>query len=675
MKLSPLALIFVPVFMFGQQTVAPTAGESTTPARGVNSGNYNIVQQWELGYRYASVGGDEGAYRADVNYRNGVRLLNSYLTVNSRDGHGHWFDEITLITQGLGNDPYETATFRIQKNRIYRYDLLWRSNQYFNPGLTPSNGEHLSNTTRRWQDHEITLLPQNWYRFRAGYARNVEDGPALNTTTVFDPQGTAYPTFRDVRRQFNEYRLGGDVTRGAYRLTILRRWEMFKEDTTDDSTVARKAASVPFSPAGDLGVLQSFQNAQPFRGDTRSWLGNVSGETKWLAVNGRFTYAAGRGDFVQNESSLGTDRFAVGQNRQVLVTGSGVRPVLTGDLTLSLFPVSRLTVTNLTSISNTRINGSNLFVQFDNGSRGTNQLNFQFLGIRLITNATEVKYRFTKRLSVFAGIRWSDREIRSIEDQAAAPDQPFTSPVGSRSNTVVSGTAGVNWILMKDLRMNLETEVGRDDNAFSPISLANYHSVRSRLQYRKKAYTISGGYQQNYNNNSIQISAYSSRSRVFNSAASWAPNSKLSLDASYSKLHLDTIGGLNFFAGTPRAVPVLNQSSIYISNIHSGNLGIRIAVHQRADFYAGYSITKDTGGVLTGTLTGGLSTSPLPAATYSTYPLTYQTPLLRLSVQITPKLRYNLGYQYYGYHEQFGLLSQNQSYRANTGFTSLLWSF
>jgi hypothetical protein len=89
----------------------------------------------------------------------------------------------------------------------------------------------------------------------------------------------------------------------------------------------------------------------------------------------------------------------------------------------------------------------------------------------------------------------------------------------------------------------------------------------------------------------------------------------------------------------------------------------------------GYNITKDTGD-------GRASDSPqqtTPAGqllySVQTFPLTYQTPLLRLSVKLTAKLRYNIGYQYYGYHEEFGLLSVNQTYRAHTGYTSLLWSF
>jgi hypothetical protein len=44
-------------------------------------------------------------------------------------------------------------------------------------------------------------------------------------------------------------------------------------------------------------------------------------------------------------------------------------------------------------------------------------------------------------------------------------------------------------------------------------------------------------------------------------------------------------------------------------------------------------------------------------------------------VRMNEKLRWNFGYQYYGYKEDFGLFSFNQNYRANTGYTSLLWSF
>ena len=172
------AFLLIPGFVWAQDTVAPTTGESTQPARGENAGTYNVVQSWELGYRFASVGGDDGEYRSNVNYGDGIRLLSSYLTINSRDGHGHWFDELTLTTQGLGNDPYQSVIFRIQKNRLYRYDFTRRSNDYFNPGLTVADGEHLEDTTFQWQDHDVTLFPQSWFRLHAGYSRTTQNGPA-----------------------------------------------------------------------------------------------------------------------------------------------------------------------------------------------------------------------------------------------------------------------------------------------------------------------------------------------------------------------------------------------------------------------------------------------------------------------------------------------------------------
>ena len=81
------------------------------------------------------MGGDEGTYRSTVNFGNGVRLLGSSLSMQSREGHGRYFDLLQLNTQGLGNDPYQSAVLRVQKNSLYRYDMMWRLNEYYNPGL------------------------------------------------------------------------------------------------------------------------------------------------------------------------------------------------------------------------------------------------------------------------------------------------------------------------------------------------------------------------------------------------------------------------------------------------------------------------------------------------------------------------------------------------------------
>ena len=49
--------------------------------------------------------------------------------------------------------------------------------------------------------------------------------------------------------------------------------------------------------------------------------------------------------------------------------------------------------------------------------------------------------------------------------------------------------------------------------------------------------------------------------------------------------------------------------------------------------------------------------------------------MARLSIRINPKLRWNAGYQFYGYGEQFHLLGIDQNFHAHTGYTSVRWSF
>src|SRR5690349_18109154 len=82
-----------------QEVVAPTREPVGSP-RGDNAGNYNITRSFEFGYRWRLVGGDLGMYRTVNNYGNGLRMLGSSLSVNSKDGHGQWFDEILLNTLG-----------------------------------------------------------------------------------------------------------------------------------------------------------------------------------------------------------------------------------------------------------------------------------------------------------------------------------------------------------------------------------------------------------------------------------------------------------------------------------------------------------------------------------------------------------------------------------------------
>jgi hypothetical protein len=646
-----------------QQVVAPTP-EPVGSTRGENLDGYNVVNSFENGWRFRRVDGNLGKYRSDVNYGNGVRLLGSNLSINSREGQGRYFDEILLNTLGLGNDPYQAATFRLQKNGLYRYDLLWRLNEYYNPGLPIAGGQHLMDTRRRLQDHDFVLFPQSRLKFRFGYSRENQTGPALSTVQLFDALGDEFPIFMDVQRNRNEFRLGADLELSGWKLSLLRAWDNFREDSPyfQDPSVP-----LPGNNPGDQTVLERFHRVEPYHGNTPLWRVNLQRESDRWAANGRFTYAGGRRNFVLDETALGQDRFGAARNRQIVVRGSAQRPLTTGDLLLTFFPTTRLTLTNNTSLYNTRIDGDSTYLEFDNVAAAGSFFSFRFLGMRAIANSSELHFQASDWLGLRGGYQFSARRVRSIEN-TGIPGFPADGIAFEQDNHLHSGIVGLRLRPVKSLTINLDAEIGRADQPFFPIAERNYHLLNARLDYRTRSARFSAGYRQRYNTNSVSLSAHSARGRDYYASAWWTPKAWLTLDASYSKLHLDTVSGIAFFA---RASLVEGQRSVYISNIHAANLGAHFTLG-RVGLFTGYSLTEDTGGK------GGLTVFDPTQVLFGTaqvFPLRFHTPLARVSVRLTSKLRWNAGWQFYRYREDFPIAGVPQNYRAHTGYSSVLWSF
>jgi hypothetical protein len=655
-----------------QQVVAPTPEQVGSP-RGDTWGDYNVVQSYELGYRFSLVGGDIGEYRSDVNYGDGVRLLGTTFALESKDGHGRYFDEILLNTNGLGNDPYEYVMLRAQKNGWYRYDMTWRLNDYFNPGLTVAGGLHLANTSRRIQDHDLTLLPQGHFRFHLGYSRNADDGPELSTSQEFNTLGSAYPVFTNVKRLWNEYRVGADGEYAGFKFTVLHRWDYFS-DYTPATSYGVVAAGTP----NDLSVLQQFNRSQPTHGTSPGWLGNLHKKQKTWGMNARMAYVSGKNDFALNENAQGLDATGLPVTRQIVVGGDASRPALAGDLSVSLFPSERLTFVNNTSISDNRVDGQSSYTEFLNGVNPGATVYFRFLGIRLITNTAELNYAASDWIGFYAGYHYADRQVRTIEGSELVGFQNATeNDYYEVGNQLQSGDVGVRIHPWKPFTVNLEGEIGRTNNPLTTLSDKNFQTLHARAQYRAKNLQMSASYEESYDFNS-SLSTFSSHQRGYSASAVWTPKDWFSLDASYNKLHIDSASFLEFFAGPigGRSHLETNYQSLYISNIHSANLGLRFAISKRADLYLGYNLTKDTGDGRA-TAVPPDTTDPIQALLDSvqTFPLTYQSPLARLSIRITPKVRWNAGYQFYDYFETFGLFGYYQNFHAHNGYTSVLWTF
>lgn len=618
-----------------QETVAPTPAPSG-PIRGADAGNYNFLGSIETGYRFFTVNGDQGKYRSDVNFGNGLRLLSGSLRVNSRDGRGRLFDEVSLQTQGLGNDPYEFSSLRIEKNRLYRYDFTWRLHDYYNPALPLARGLHFMNTERQLQDHDlaVTILPG--LKLLGGYSRNVLNGPALSTLFL----SGVVPLFADVRRLNNEYRLGGELRGFGARISVVRGWGSYGEHTRyTGSDVTR---------------------VEPYTGSSPYWRASAEREGKWLSVTARYSYAIARRNFFFDETAE-VSQFGL---RQTAVAGSGSRPVSTGSLALTLFPSQSLTVTNTTSFYNTRMTGDNRLLEVLDGSPD-GSVSFQFLGIRTIANATDATLRVNRWAALHGGYYFSERRIRSVQSRTFTGEAP-SFPRAEQDNTLHSGLVGVRLQPVKPLSLNLDAEIGRAAHPMYPISERNYHLLGARLQYRVRTLTIGAAARANYNANSVSLAEHSARHRTWSADASWSPRTWFGVDGAYAKVHLDTLTGIQYFA----ANALLQDRSIYVSEIHSATLMTRFGIRDRADIWAGYSRIQDRADPR-----GGALLAPFVRA--QAFPLTYETPLARVSVRLRGPLRLNAGWQFYRYSERWFPADgfEPRRYNAHTGYSSLLWTF
>jgi hypothetical protein len=314
--------------LFAQQAVTSTP-EAAESSKSDTVGDYAVTQSFETGYRSLSVSGNEGTYRSQVNLGNGLRLFDGDVEASSKDGKGLFFDQLSLKAQNLGNDPYESARFRIEKNGWYEYDLNWRLNDYFNPGLTTANGVDAESLQHRLQDHDLTLLPHSRVKFLLGFSRSTEDGPALSS--LVDAGLGTVPLFQNVRRTQDEYRAGMEAKIWGFKVNLLHDWEFFRDDTVVSQG----------SPA-------SFLRLQPDHGETTGWRGFLArdfGST--LAVNGRVTYqGSGHGSSV-NEETLNALPSSV-PSQQIVIAGEASRPATAANLNVIWSPTEKLSFTNTT---------------------------------------------------------------------------------------------------------------------------------------------------------------------------------------------------------------------------------------------------------------------------------------------------------------------------------------
>jgi hypothetical protein len=260
-SLALCVLLFAPVLSQAQTENGET--------KGINSGNYNIQQSVEAGYRYDWINGNQDTYDTFVNLGTGLRLFDYTLNMHSVDHNGLLFDNLSFTNFGYGGDPDDVSRLRIDKNKWYSFSLLFRRDKNFwdynllaNP-LNPStsvpevpinNSPHSLDLVRRMQDYDLILLPQSRVRFRLGFSHDRDEGPGFFTTDG----GTIADFNQQYSYTLNSYHVGADF-RLLPKTTISydQFLAYFKQDNVITDNPAASGYVLPNGTPVDPGIIWS----------------------------------------------------------------------------------------------------------------------------------------------------------------------------------------------------------------------------------------------------------------------------------------------------------------------------------------------------------------------------------------------------------------------------------
>ena len=663
------ALVLASLVLEGQSVVAPTPDRSDDIEK---AGVYTISNSFEAGYRFSDVSGNRDVYRSSVNFGSGMRLFEGQLRINTEEGKGSFFDEFAFNTFGAGNDPYQSSTLRIEKNALYRYDMQFRIVKYFNRLPSLWNGEHGVDSERVFQNHDLTLFPGTRFEVLLGYDRHNHTGPGFSSEGIRSvgafQKGQFIRLTNNLRRLNNQYRAGVNVRAAGLAITFIQSFDNYKEDTEygDGSIFPTQVTNVQ--------PVESLRRDEPIHGNTPVTSVAIRTENEHLVgFHGRYVYASGSRNFVLSEDVTALDpALGLSTLRQTVILGDARRKQGSGDFTVAVMPSDPWTITNTTSINNSRIGGDAAL--FETSLFTTEFLRLEELGVRHISNATEVNFRPVPKFGLYGAYRFSTRRIRTRE-LFQFPGSDFEVPTADQENDIHSGVGGFRWHPIRGLRISFDAEVGRADRPLTPISEREFHNETARVQWRKKGFVFGASFKSAVNDNSASLINHSYTSRQLGVNTSWThKDGRFTVDANYTKLDLNTASGI--FNFLPATEPGVERHNFYTSNLHTLYFGSRIQARQRLTFYLGYSLAKDTGDGRSPSYNSGIVPNypnfSFDGDFYNSFPLSYQSPLARLSVQLNKVLSWNFGWQYYNYSEQF--IGQ-QNYHAHVGYSSFRWTF
>ena len=191
-----------------------------------------IPAEFELGYRFVDVSGNDGMYRTQINDRPGVLLRSlDWASTAPLDGV---LDYFRIDASDVGAGP--AGALRVTGGQVdtFRLDFSWRrtnlfsdlpafANPFLDDGIVP--GQHTYNRTRDIYDATLQILPGKMFTPILGYTRNIYRGPGRTTYHVGQND---FALDDEMLAIDDEYRIGLQFDAGPVQGAVIQGWRRYR---------------------------------------------------------------------------------------------------------------------------------------------------------------------------------------------------------------------------------------------------------------------------------------------------------------------------------------------------------------------------------------------------------------------------------------------------------------
>jgi hypothetical protein len=594
------------------------------------------------------------------------------------------------------------------------------------PSIQAQNSPHLFDTTRRMSDVDLTLLPQSRVSFRLGFSRNNMTGPSYSSIH----EGTDALLLQGWNTTMNSYRLGVDWKAAPRTVVSYDQFFNYYKGDTDYQLAPFAPVLLSTGVPVELGLPIDTKNSVPCAVPAgQSSLINSSGVLTNNTCSAYFNYSRNqrirtstpterlsmrtnnieRLDLVASYSYSSADMSTpLDENFAGLITrthtlafnGTGtagakrISNVLDVEATLHLTQHLRLVEkyyfwayripqnANFTEVdSDCTVTATCTLLTVPGPTTTTpttiatlTQSSFNQTWKR---NQTELAWDISKKTGVRIGYRYGDRVLNHFIDYLPGDLDHFV---------VLEKTALLGFWARPThaLRLNFDLEHTNYNSVIVRMAPRKESRYRFQTTYTPRPWAVLGGsvnIQQDANADAL--TNYVGHNRNYGLTASLTPRERFGLDLAYN--YNDTIrNALICFNDTPPAgvsLPFVTNAascaandpanpllanSFYTNHTHFGMAAIRFKPEKRVTANLGYSITS-----VDGSEPQFNFLQPFGSLQYK-----YSQPVANLSVDIGHKMTWNMGWNYYQYHEgSFVGPTAPRYFHANSMTESLRYAF